>query len=133
MTAIQTALGSTPDEFTALTPKLTAVLDDLAVVQSGQGTLFAPRAGGRGGRGGAGAAGAPPAAPAANDVATALADLTTTLAAPDATADTIKAKVDAYRAAVKAATDKLAKDRDDLKTGLSDKQQAELLDLGVLS
>jgi hypothetical protein len=145
---VQTALtsvGVSADDFTAMTPKITAVLDDIAVVQSGQGTLFpAPRAGGGGrGRGGAApaggaadAGGAPPAPPAPagpNDVQAALTDLTTTLAAADSTADTIKAKVDAYRAAVKAATEKLATDRDALKTGLADKVQAALLDLGILS
>jgi hypothetical protein len=128
MPQIQTALGLDAAE-TTISPKITTVLEDLIVVQSGQGTLFA-RGGGRGGRGG-GAAPAP-AAPA-NDVATALADLNTTTAAADSTPDAIKAKVDAFRAAVKTAADKLTKDRADLKAAVNPKQEAQLIGLGVLN
>jgi hypothetical protein len=126
LTQIQTTLGLDAAE-TTISPKITTVLEDLVVVQSGAGTLFA-RGGGRGGRGG----GAAPAAPA-NEVATALADLNTTTAAADSTPDAIKAKVDAFRAAVKTASDKLTKDRADLKAAVNPKQEAQLIGLGVLN
>jgi hypothetical protein len=146
LAAIHEALGNSDEEFAVLEPKIVAVLDDLAVAQSAAETLYArgprgPRRGPRddpAGRDGPpdrrGPAGpdADPAAATPNTVQQALADLQATLVEPDVTPDAIKAKVDAYHDAVIKAREKLARDRADLQSVLTQEQEARMILLGIL-
>jgi hypothetical protein len=68
-----------------------------------------------------------------NDVQKAFADLQDVLAQADATPDSIKAKLDAFRDALNKAQETLLKDRNDLKSALTQKQEAAMVTLGVLN
>ena len=132
LTQLQMDLGSTDAEFMALTPKITAVVNDETALGTGPLAGGGGR-GGRGGRrggGGAGGAagGAPPAAAApASPVAAAKAELQAVLADTTSTPDAIKAKLDAYRPAVATATEQLNKDQADLKSNLTQRQEAVMV------
>jgi hypothetical protein len=143
LAAIHQAMADSDDEFAVLEPKISAVLDDLTVTQSDAETLYAR--GPRGRRGGpddrgarddrGGPAGPPPDAVGSavqNPVQAALTDLQTALTEPDVTPDTIKAKVDAYHAALIKAREKLTRDRADLQSVLTQKQEAVMIVLGIM-
>jgi hypothetical protein len=141
------------NEWAVIRPKLEKVLDAIAVVQSGSsrrltgggmggGGMAGGMGGGYGGAAGAatqgaaatrGAATAPATAPASNPVAQARQDLQTALnQTTDSANVNVKAKLGALRDAKKKAKDTLAKLQDDLKKVLTIRQEAILVDLGVL-
>jgi len=72
-------------------------------------------------------------AAAQNDVQKALTDLQTVLGQTDATPDAIKARLDTFRDAMNKANETLMKDRNDLKSALTQKQEAQMVQLGVLN
>ena len=141
LTAIHQALGSDDDEFAAVQPLITAILDDIAAVQSGQGTLFSSRSG-RGPGGGFWVGGFGPAADggssgqaastAQNSVQSTFAALQAALAESDATPDSIKARLDEFHDAMSKAKEKLAKDRAALRDVLTQKQESQMTVLGIL-
>jgi hypothetical protein len=87
-------------------------------------------AGGGGGGGGAAAGGAD--AQPVSDVQAKLKDLQTALDNKDTSADDIKTKLQAYRDAKTAAKADLAKAQDDLKSVLTQRQEAVLVTMGIL-
>jgi hypothetical protein len=132
---IQQTLGSTDDEFAALSPKITAILALQNDVNPQGG-----RGGGRRGGGGGGGGGIAGPAPTQNPdgsplspVQAARADLQNTLQDQNATPDLIKTKLEAYRAAVDKAKSDLAAAQKDLIAVLTQKQEAQLVLLSVLN
>ncbi len=105
-------------------PKITAVMT--AQRDAMGGGMF----GGRGRRGGQGGQGGQAATPSA--VQAASDDLKKTLDNKDSTPDDIKTKLQALRDAKKAAKDVLAKAQDDLKSVLTPRQEAVLVQRGML-
>jgi hypothetical protein len=89
--------------------------------------MFGGRGRGPGGNQAGGAAAAPQ-----SDLAKAMADLQTTLDQKDATPDDIKGKLEAVRTAKKAAQESLTKAQDDLKSVLTQRQEAVLVEAGML-
>jgi Spy/CpxP family protein refolding chaperone len=141
MDNLKAALGSTDDEFAALQPKIEKVMQLERDANPGMGGMFGR--GGRGGRGGGGGGGGGGAAGggggggAANgqptsDVQTKLADLNTALDNKDTSADDIKTKLQALRDARTAAKADLAKAQDDLKSVLTQRQEAVMVSRGLL-
>jgi len=126
---IKQQLGATDDEFNAISPKITAVMTAQRDVG---GNMFGGRnrraPGGNGGNGQNGATATTP----QSDVAKASADLQTTLDQKDATPEDIKAKLEALRTAKKAAKETLAKAQEDLKSLLTQRQEAVLVENGLL-
>jgi flagellar biosynthesis chaperone FliJ len=120
---LKTQLGATDDEFSAIEPKLTAVM---TAQRDLMGNMFGRGRRGPGGNGG-GQNGA-----TQSDLAKALADLQTTLDQQDSTPDDIKGKLDAVRAAKKTARETLSKAQDDLKSVLTQRQEAVLVENGLL-
>jgi hypothetical protein len=120
------ALGTTDDEYAALKPKIDKVQqlqrDAMGGMRGGRGF------GGRGGRGGDNGGGDQP----QSAVQTASADLAKTLDDKDAKPDDIKTKLEALRAAKKAAKEELVKAQDDLKSVLTQYQEARLVQFGML-
>jgi hypothetical protein len=141
MDRLKQQLGATDDEFAAIQPKIQAVMNDQRDAQTGG--MFGGRggrggrgggggnAGGNGGNGGGGQGGAAAATPE-SDVAKAAADLQTTLDQKDATPDDIKGKLETLRTAKKAAKETLSKAQDDLKSVLTQRQEAVLVEFGML-
>jgi hypothetical protein len=128
MDQLKTDLGATDDEFAALQPKIEKV-QQLQRDANGGGM----RGFGRGNRGGGqgGQAGGATAAPA-SPVAAAAADLQKTLDDKDAKPEDIKTKLDALRAAKKTAKEDLVKAQEDLKSVLTQRQEAVLVEHGML-
>ncbi len=135
---LKTELGATDDEFTALQPKLEKVMTAQREANAGRFGMFG---GGRRGRGGAGAPGgggdtaAPQ--PAASDqpasaVRTASQDLQKTLENKDSKPEEIKAKLDALREAKTKAKADLTAAQADLKGVLTQRQEAVLVEAGML-
>jgi hypothetical protein len=117
---IQQQLGATDDEFAALSPKILAVIN----AQTAAGVnAFGGRGGRRGGGGGGGGGGAAPAGPQ-TPVALARAELQAAIDDQNSTADLIKGKLDAFRAAVTKAKQDLASAQADLKSVLTQRQEA---------
>jgi hypothetical protein len=131
MDRLKTDLGATDDEFAAIQPKIEKV-QQLQREAMGGGRGFGGgrgnRGGGQGGQGGNNQAAATPTTP----VATAAADLRKTLDDKDAKPEDIKAKLDALRAAKKTAKEDLVKAQDDLKSVLTQRQEAVLVERGML-
>ena len=133
---MKTTLGATDEEWKVIEPLFTKVSDLQRQTRGGMGAMMG---GGRRGRGGAAAgadAGAAPAAPAApaaqpGELPEAAA-LTTILADANAKPEDIKAKLEAYRAAVKKVNDQLKTAREDLRKVLTAKQEAQLVLMGTL-
>jgi hypothetical protein len=127
---LKTALGMTDDEFTAVQPKIEKVQQ---LQREAMGGMF-----GRGGRGGRnrggdnnnGGNGGQDANQSA--VQTASADLQKTLDDKDAKPEDIKDKLEALRTAKKAAKEDLGKAQDDLKSVLTQRQEAVLVEYGML-
>jgi hypothetical protein len=128
MDQLKTDLGATDDEFAAIQPKIEKVQQmqrEAMMAQFGFG-----RGGrGRGGQGGGGNGGGN-AEPSA--VQTASEDLKKTLDNKDATPDEIKTKLQALRDAKKAEKEDLSKAEDDLKSVLTARQEAVMVQHGIL-
>ncbi len=128
MQQLKTDMGATDEEFTALQPKIEKITQLKQELN--------PRGGGRGGFGGGrrGAAAADPnaAAPAQTDLQKALAELQAAIQNKDTPADTLKAKLDAYHTAKAATEAELKKDQDDLKSVVTQRQEAVLVVNGTL-
>ncbi|HSU66454.1 MAG TPA: hypothetical protein VLJ39_06265 [Tepidisphaeraceae bacterium] len=133
MDRLKTELGATDEEMAALSPKLEKVMQ-LQRDASGRGS-FGGRRGGFGGPGGGGN-GAPTAAqptdPNASAVQKANSDLRATLENKDAKPDDIKAKLDALRQAKTQAKSELEAARQELKGLLTQRQEAVLVENGML-
>jgi peptidoglycan hydrolase CwlO-like protein len=133
---IKQALGTTDDEFKALQPKLEKVLTDQRNSTAGRGMGMMGR-GGPGGPGG-GRGGNNPAPAAAPDPATlspvakAAADLQTVLDNKDAKPEDIKEKLTALRDARTKARDELKAAQKDLTELLTQRQEAVLVEMGIL-
>jgi hypothetical protein len=127
---LKTALGATDDEFAALQPKIEKVQQLQRDANGGgmRGMMGGRGRGGQGGQGGQGGAAATPTSP----VAAAAADLQKVLADTNAKPEDIKAKLDAYRAAKKTAKEDLVKAQEDLKGVLTQRQEAVLVEYGML-
>ena len=118
-------LGSSDDEFAAIQPKIEKVFQLQMSANAGRGM------GGRGGRGGrGGGGGGMPGGDSA--VAKASADLRTTLDDKDAKPEDVKTKLEALRTARTAAKAELTKAQDDLKGVLTARQEAVLVEAGML-
>src|ERR1019366_890463 len=123
-------LGATDDEFAALQPHIEAVMaaqrDAMGGMRFGGG-----RRNQNGGGGGGGGEGGGQQAPQ-SDVQEKVADLRTTLEKKDASADEIKGKLDALRAARAKAKETLTAAQADLKGLLTARQEAVLVGYGML-
>jgi Spy/CpxP family protein refolding chaperone len=128
MDMMKQQLGLSDDEFKAIQPKMEAVMNARNSAR-GQGGFGGGR--NRGGQNG-GNAPADPNAPAPSAAAKASADLKTTLDNKDASADEIKAKLAALREARTAAKADLVKAQADLKEVLTQRQEAVLVNMGIL-
>ncbi len=127
MDQLKTDLGATDDEFTGvIQPKIQKVMQ---AQRDAMGGMFG-RGRGRGGPGGGGGGGGQAAAPSATQAAAE--DLKKTLDNKDSTPDDIKTKLQALRDARKAAKDDLAKAQEDLKSVLTARQEAVLVQAGML-
>jgi len=122
-------LGASDEEFAALKPKLDHVMELRREAGPGGGMRM-----GRGGRGGPGGQGGPGAEANANPspVQQSLQDLRKTLENKDASADDIKAKLEAVRQAKAKAHDELTKAQQDLRSVLTQRQEAVLVMMGIL-
>jgi hypothetical protein len=139
--AIKTRMGATDDEFAAIQPKLEKVmqLQRDANGGGGRGGFGGGANGGRRNRGGAAAD--PNAAPAATPAAAvqqsavqkAAADLQAVLDNKDSTPADIKTKLDAFRAAKTQAKTDLTAAQTDLQSLLTQRQEAILVEMGMLN
>ena len=130
MDRLKSDLGTTDDEFTAIQPKLEKVMQ---AARDSRVNPFGGRNRGRGGGGNGGDAnGGGQPTPPESPLATAVADLKKVTDDKDAKPDDIKAKLEAVRAAKKAAMDDLAKAQEDLKSVLTQRQEAVLVERGML-
>ena len=119
-------LGLNDDEFKALQPKIEAVMTAQRSTRGGGGR-------GRGGPGGGNPnAPADPNAPAPTAAQAAAKDLQTVLDNKDAKPEEIKAKLTALRDAHTKAKEDLAKAQTELKELLTQRQEAVLVNMGVL-
>jgi hypothetical protein len=120
-------LGVTDEEYQVLQPKIEAVGQ---IMRENMGGMFGGMGRGRGGPGGGGGPGGENRPQ--SGVAKASQELRETLENKDASADTIKTKVEALRAAKKEAADKLTKARAELRDLLTPRQEAVLIARGIL-
>lgn len=126
MDRLKTQLGASDDEFAAIQPKIQAVMTLQRDTSPRMRGMF-----GRGGRGGFGGGfGGPTTQPSA--VQTALLDLQTTLNDQNATPDAIKGKLDALRDAKSKARQDLIVAQQDLKSILTQRQEAVMVLDGIL-
>ncbi len=149
MDSMKDQLGTSDDEFAAMQPKIEKVMDAQRAVNSGGSirALFVRGGGGGGGQGGGGGGGGGQGGRRGGGggggpggmmtdqnsaVYKATQDLTTTLEDKDAKPEDVKAKLEAYRAAKTAAKADLTKAQDDLKSVLTAKQEAALVEDGLL-
>lgn len=121
MNGIKEQMGATEDEWKVIQPKLEKVMT------AQRESRFAGFGGGRGGRGGEGNAEQPQSA-----VAKASAELRSTLANKEATADDILAKLKTLREAKEKAHADLVAAQKELKEVLSQRQEASLVLSGTL-
>ncbi len=130
MDRLKTQLGASDDEFAAIQPKIQAVM----TIQ--RDVITRPRMFGRGGPGGGGRGGfgggfgGPTTQPSA--VQTALTDLQTTLDDQNASPDDIKTKLDTLRQAKSKARQDLIVAQQDLKSILTQRQEAVMVLDGYL-
>ena len=131
MTRIKEQLAATDEEFTALQPKLEAVMN---AQRDTRGGGFGGRGGGRrGGQQNADTATPPQPQPGADSVvAKAQAELRTVLDNKDSKPEEIKAKLTALRDAREKAKLTLASAQKDLKDLLTQRQEAVLVNMGFL-
>ena len=128
-------LGASDEEMAALSPKIDKVMQLERDARGGGGFGRRGRGGGPGGNGGPGGpGGAPPVATTAemSPVQKANTDLRTLLEDKDAKADDIKAKLDALRAARAQAKQDLTAAQQELKGLLTQRQEAVLVERGIL-
>jgi len=131
MDQLKTALGASDDEFAAIQPKILAVMQDQRDANPRTFGMFGGRGGGPGGgRFGGGGGFGPTTEPSV--VQTALQDLQTTLDDQNASPDAIKAKLDTLRQARTKARQDLAVAQADLKSILTQRQEAVLVLRGLL-
>jgi Spy/CpxP family protein refolding chaperone len=125
MDQLKQQLGATDDEFAAIQPKIEAVMTLQRDANPGRFGMF----GGRGGRGRGGDANAAPggATTQPSGVQAAMTDLENTLNDQSAGADQIKSKLDALRDARTKAKQDLAQAQADLKSVLTQRQEAVLV------
>jgi hypothetical protein len=123
-------LGASDEEFAALQPKIEHLMQLRRDANGGGG----PRMGrGRGGPGGRGAEGPGREANAnPTPVQQSLSDLRKTLENKDASADDIKAKLEAVRQAKAKARDELTKAQQELREVVTQRQEAALVLMGLL-
>jgi len=145
MDRVKEALKCSDNEWKVLGPKVDRIMTLSRDADSGRGRMF--RGGGRGTGGGPQMGGGPagdrggrpangrgggPGAGATSPVAKAVDDLQTTLDNPQATSDQIMAKLAALRAARDKAQKELAKARQDLRQLVTQRQEAQLVLMGIL-
>jgi len=129
MDRLKTDLGASDDEMAALAPKIQKVMDLERDARGGRG--FGRRGGG--GPGGPGGTGTPPPLdPNASPVQKASAELRAVLENKDSKPDEIKAKLDALRAARADAKTQLAAAQQELRGLLTQRQEAVLVESGML-
>ena len=130
MTRIKEQLGASDEEWKALQPKVEQLMTLSRDARAGGGMgMMGRRGGAAGGAGGAAAAGAT--APQ-SDVAKAQAALQTTLDNQQATADEIKGKLTALREAREKAKQDLAKAQEAVRELVTQRQEAQLVIMGLL-
>ena len=127
MDNIKQQLGASDDEFAAIQPKIEAVMTLQRDVITRPRGMF-----GRGGRGGGGFGGFGGPTTQPSEVQTAMQDLSTTLDDPNASPDTIKTKLDAVRQAKAKARQDLIVAQQDLKSVLTQRQEAVMVLNGFL-
>jgi hypothetical protein len=138
MDNLKTQLGASDDEMQALMPKIEKVMTLQRDAGGGMRGMFGGgrRGGGPGGPGGnggpGGPGGAPPADPNASAARQKAADLQETLQNKDAKPDEIKAKLDALRAARAQSKQDLTAAQQELKGLLTQRQEAVMVEMGML-
>jgi hypothetical protein len=124
MAQIKSMLNMPEDQFSGVEPKLTAVLNDLETLQlgltGGDYVYWAVASGGVGRR-------------PANAAEQAVDGLIATLSQNNPAPEIVELKVAACRGLHAKASEKLAREQAELKTGLTTRQEAVLVVLGVLS
>jgi len=130
-TRMKEALGVNDDEWKALQPKVEKVQ---TLAREARGGMMGGGMAGRGGRGGPGGPGGAPAeAPApANDVEKTAVALRTVLDNKESKPEDIKPVLAAYRAARDKAKTELAQAQKDLQSVLTVRQEAALVNMGLL-
>ncbi|MDP9175038.1 MAG: hypothetical protein M3O30_14420 [Planctomycetota bacterium] len=136
MDTLKQQLGATDDEFAVLQPKIQKVMTTQQEAGNGggmRGLFGGGRRGqnGQGGQNGGGAQGGNPPGPQ-TAVQQAQSDLRTTLANQSATAEEIKAKIDTLRQARAKAREDLTSAQTDLKSVLTQRQEAIMILAGLL-
>lgn len=132
MDRLKTELGASDEEMQALSPKLEKVMQ-LQRDAGGRGRGgFGRRGGGPGGPGGPGGNPGAPTDANASPVQKASADLQATLDNKDSKPDEIKAKLEALRSAKAQAKQELAAAQQELKGLLTQRQEAVLVENGML-
>jgi hypothetical protein len=134
MDRLKEQLGASDDEMQALMPKIEKVMQlQRDAGGGGMRGMFGGRRGGQGGPGGPGGAGGPggPTGPE-SPVRQKAAELQETLANKDAKPDEIKAKLDALRQARQQAKQDLTAAQQELKGLLTQRQEAVLVEFGML-
>lgn len=126
MDNLKEQLGTSDDEFAALQPKIEKVMQAERDVNAGRMRMFRGRRGGNNNQ--ADQANRQPTSP----VETAAKALQETLDNKDAKPDDIKAKLDALRDAKNKAKEELASAQKDLKDVLTLRQEAVLVEMGLL-
>jgi hypothetical protein len=134
MDRLKEQLGASDDEMQALMPKIEKVMTLQRDAGGGMRGMFGGRrGGGPGGPGGNGGPGGPGGATAnESPVRQKSADLQETLQNKDAKPDEIKAKLDALRAARAQAKQDLAAAQQELKGLLTQRQEAVMVEMGML-
>jgi hypothetical protein len=131
---IKTDLGATDEEWTALQPRLEKVLDAQRDARSGRGGFGGGFGGRRGGQGGAGGvtAGATPSTQPVSAVAKASADLKAAIDNKDTPPAELASKLAALRDAKEKAKSDLVTTQKSLKELLTQRQEAILVNMGML-
>jgi Spy/CpxP family protein refolding chaperone len=135
MNRIKDALGASDDEFAAIQPKLQTVMTLQNDVTPRMRGMFGNRPGRNGGPGGGGPGGGfggPGASTQPSEVRTAMTDLQNTLNDQNASPDEIKSKLDAVRQARTKEKQDLVVAQQDLKSVLTQRQEAVLVVMGLL-
>jgi len=127
---VKELLGASDADFAALGPKIEKVFQ--LQRDAGGGRMMFGRGGRTGGDRGGDAAAPSAGEPPQSDVQQKQSDLQATLENKDAKPEEIKAKLDALRAAKAQAKEELVKAQADLKSVLSVREEAVLVEMGIL-